>query len=305
MRDISVDLAAHFGLKTTSFCWLLKITPTRGAPEGYTSLDRDLTISGVTYRSKSGAMPSSIPARLRLPVTAVDARLLFEVGGFDRQRVELGHYDNARYQFSAVNFRGTLTDQTILMAGQLGKADLDDYSANFELLPWAAIAARPQGRETSPLCDCARFGRGRCQNVVLFDGPTIDDHTDWNCAVTAVTSATQFIVSGVNLAAWDDPRFLGVIRAASGENFDDTSFTGVEEVVKSYNAATGEVVLRLPLPYVPQVGDLFHCERGCDRSWATCLVQPNAIGIGNKANFRGFPFVLLDKAFAKNEGASE
>lgn len=313
MRTISVSLETHFGLSESSFAYFLLIEPVNGAPEGYTSHDLSHEIAGVLYDSESNQAPSRIPTRLKLNVDAIETTMLFGAGTFNLVALKTGYYVGARFRMFAANYNGDLTDQINLMAGTLGRADIaDNISATIELLSLSSPATKTYGRETSPICDIARFGMGRCKNAVAIGGddkgPDVADY-DAAGAVVSVTSAARFIVSGVTGAVgWSDARFLGVLRATSGANYNAATGRGAEEVLKSYDAATGEVTLRVPLPYAPAPGDSFVFERGCDKAWETCKVQParegpffSNDGNGNYKNFSGFPFVAVDKLTTKQK----
>ncbi|HEY0073026.1 MAG TPA: DUF2163 domain-containing protein [Abditibacteriaceae bacterium] len=311
MRTISVTFEEHLGKLETSYAYFLLIEPVNGLPEGYTSHDLSHTINGVLYDAESNQAPSRVPTRLKLNTDASETVMLGG-GSFDLRRLKLGYYLNAKYRIFAANYEGDLTDQVTLMAGTIGQAEIeDDRRATVQLNSLAAPANKPFGRQTSPLCDCPRFGRGRCRNPSdeggLDDGPDIATYTVTGM-VQSVTDKSRFVLTlggglmthaaALALIGWSDPRFLGIVRASAGDNFNEDTSVGVEEVVKSYTVLSptaGEVVLRVPLPYLPQAEDTFFCERGCDKAWATCKLQPNgAGGVSNHFNFRGFPYIPLE-----------
>lgn len=94
-------------------------------------------------------------------------------------------------------------------------------------------------------------------------------------SLTAVTDRAHFTATALaglaaNLFAY------GVIEFLSGPN------AGFRDEVKS-SGVDGALVLRLGMPYLPQVGDQFVIQAGCDKRRATCKT------FGNIINFRGEP----------------
>lgn len=318
MRTISSTLEDHFGQLESTYAFFLRIEPLHGAAEGYTGHDLSHTIDGVLYDAESSQAPARVPTRLKLNTDAAET-IMLAGGVFDLHRLRLGYYRGAKFTIFAANYEGDLSDSVTLMAGTVGDCEIeDDRQATVQLNSLAAPANKPSGFQTSPLCQAGRFGRGRCRNPIseggLDDGPDIADYTS-TATVTAVTTAQRFTLDIVDptTIGWDavdealapTARFLGILRATAGINYDEDAAYGVEEVVKSYDAGTGEVVLRVPLPYAPEIGDTFDCERGCDFAWETCKLQPDANGdAGNTDNFyMGFPFVPIDKV-TKRQGVT-
>lgn len=109
---------------------------------------------------------------------------------------------------------------------------------------------------------------------------------DTGCGVSkAAYKATGTAASGSTVslvkcgltqnAGWFD---RGVVTFTSG------AIAGLTRTIRSYTP--GNIVLSLPLPYAPAVGDAFEAYPGCDRLQGTCEGKFN-----NKAKFKGFPYV--------------
>ena len=93
---------------------------------------------------------------------------------------------------------------------------------------------------------------------------------------TAGAGSTQnTIYSGVAAAQHTQ----GSLVFSSGAN------ANVRATVKSVGVGVG-FNLMYPLPFAPATGDAFTVYAGCDHTLGTCQAR-----FGNKANFRGFPFV--------------
>ena len=67
--------------------------------------------------------------------------------------------------------------------------------------------------------------------------------------------------------------------------FSSGANSNVRATVKSVSVGFG-FNLMYPLPFAPSAGDAFTVYAGCDHTLGTCQAR-----FGNKANFRGFPFV--------------
>lgn len=72
----------------------------------------------------------------------------------------------------------------------------------------------------------------------------------------------------------------GVITFTGGPN------SGVTRTVRLYLHASGQILLYLPLPFVPTSGSTFTIYPGCDKKMSTCDSK-----FSNLINFGGFPFI--------------
>ena len=309
---ITANAKTHFGMSesATAFCWLLvprlSDAPAQpslnlgegwGAPEGYTSLDADLEIEGVTFRSVAAILPASLPGTIGLETDGVEATLLFpEQLRLLRERVEAGLYDGALARLFGVAWEALQDGAPVadcvwpLVEGTLGNAEVVDEAANFELLPWSSYQNTNVGRMTGPACDCSRFGRGRCLNLILRDGVDIRLHgRTIGGSIAPIpdgddASGMRFWLQ-LDAARPDGWADFGVLRFESGP------LKGAEFPVKQWRG-TGEVLLRVPCLVVPDVGTRIALEEGCDRQYKTCRTkEPNPdapTGRGNILQFQGY-----------------
>lgn len=313
---ITANALTHFGLPeaATCFCWRIVprkvgtpaqpqwgLPPGYGAPEGYTSLDQNLLIGDLLFQSSANVLPTSIPTNIGLDTDGVDATLLFpDAAPLLRERVEMRIYDNAFVHLFGLPWEAFLSGQSgasdiaPLLAGRLGSAEFDDNAATFELLPWSAFLNLVVGRMTGDMCDCARFGRGRCLNLVLHDGVDITQNGRTISGTIAAPPAGELahgmkmwvVPSAARTQGWAN---FGVLRIANGP------LDGAELPIKEWKPVTGglvEVRLRVPCPVVLTPGTLVQVEEGCDRTRAMCLTKhPNPSAptpAGNIVNFQGF-----------------
>jgi uncharacterized phage protein (TIGR02218 family) len=117
-----------------------------------------------------------------------------------------------------------------------------------------------------PQCSNA-FGDAGC-------GFDVAGNTDTS-AMTGTPTATAFTAS---LPHGTGFYTLGYVTVTSGPS------AGAQRAVKSWDGTT--VVLALPLPQVPGVGNTFTITPGCDRQFTTCGTK-----FSNAGRFRGCPFV--------------
>lgn len=313
---ITANALKHFGLSEAAYCFCWRIVPRLvgaaaqpefglppgyGFPEGYCGLDRNLTIKGLNYTSSANVMPTSVPCNIGLETDGVDAKILFpEAAPLLRERLELRLYEEALVHLFAIPWEaylaGKCSDDDIapLLAGRLGSAEFDDDAATFELLPWSVLLNGNIGRKTGDMCDCARFGRGRCKNLVTGDGIDI---TQFGRTIAATVQAPPEGEDEHGMKIWVSPWVpkaqgwanWGIFRIEAGP------LRGAELPIKEWKpTAYGlvEVRLRTPCPVVPDVGTLLSIEEGCDRTPTMCRTkEPNPsapTGRGNIWNFQGF-----------------
>jgi hypothetical protein len=307
LRRIPDALLAHKQGTLQSTCWCWAIKPKLGDWEGYTSLNRNIdlpeyvdhmgnVVPAMTYLCAAGISPTSMPVRTSLVKDGIDVTVL----AFDRDKLQRKYYVGAEFEYFEINYKGTLSERWVAQAGFLGNTKISDSQATVEMVPWADLLNRPQGRELGVLCDVGvmhneEFGTGRCRNQVLRDGP---DKDDWTVALTFAHQDTatknSFIwgegsfpstaISGAAISDADLNGHLinGQVEFTSGQN------QGIVRTIASIDFSFGHAnVIHLisDLPFLPVNGDTFHLTAGCRRTTTDCVF------FNNIANFRGFPFV--------------
>jgi uncharacterized phage protein (TIGR02218 family) len=290
---LHADLEYHFGLAKQTWCFAYEVFPVLGAlelaPEGFTTLDKDITSQGRLFRSRANALPTDLPFSVGVPNNALEATLLFDGGVINASSVAMGKYDGARLNIYALNYSGDLDIRERLFGGFLGKADYGTEAATFELSPNSVVLNRDLGGRYVRSCSHPRYGRGFCRNGEdvdgLDDGPDIADFTRTG-TVGTVTSAGNFRISGITAEqAPDNWADYGVLRFTSGP------LSGAEYDVVRWLAAAGgdlgQVWLNVPAHLQPSPGDSVALERGCDRTWEACLARANTPNYGGFAHFPG------------------
>lgn len=318
LREIPAGLLAHKRSRDQSTCWCWAIKPRYGEWEGYTSLDRNISLPAYTdsrgnhipsmeYICAAGITPTAIPTHLALGKGAPDMTVL----AFDRVKLQTQYYTGAEYEVFELNYLGDLSERWVGSSGKLGNTSITDNSATIELTPWVDVAARPIGREVTVYCDVGsqygeEFGTGRCRNQALHDGPAKDD---WTIPMTRCGDPTKnsMIIWGDWAGNWTASLYQPPMVTKSGQPVPDNwhlhlrggkvLFTsgknkGIERDIQTasrfaidHTLGWGNLAVHfhIPLPFVPDVNDTYEVTAGCDRTLQDCAFYNNV------SNFRGFP----------------
>ena len=108
-------------------------------------------------------------------------------------------------------------------------------------------------------------------------------------SIDSAASGSNFIITVTEPRNVDDWFRNGMITFESGPN------QGLSRGIKS-SLADGTIVLHLPFPDVPGIGNVFRIHAGCDKLSETCINKFVMTGTqdfsnGNKLNFRGEDFL--------------
>lgn len=252
-------------MTTLATCW--KVTRRDTTVQGFTDHDADLTISGVTYKSAVGFVPSSIDRSTE--ITADTQQLVGIINSTDLSADDLraGIYTGARVEIFQANWSTSAKVRTLLV-GHLGEVQITGQQYSAVLLSLEHELSKPAVRIASTRCD-ADLGDTRCGYSLVADNGT----------VTGVTSARRVFVD-TGLAADDGYYDGGKVTWVTGDN------AGRVMDVKKYTSSTDTVELYEPLPDDIAIADTYTISRGCDKTMATCIGT-----YSNGENFRGFPHI--------------
>ncbi|MDX2113681.1 MAG: DUF2163 domain-containing protein [Alphaproteobacteria bacterium] len=270
MKQISPELAAHLAGEVTTLATCWKLTRRDNVTLGFTDLDRDIVLGGVTYRAASGFTPSAIETTADLAVDNLDVEGMISASAITEADIQAGRYDFAEIEIFKVNYRDLAQGKLMLRRGWLGEVSLHRQHFVAEIRGLTQLLSQTIGELYSPSCR-ASFGDSRCKiNSAL--------HTV-SGSITTVISSQQFQDS-----ARTEPSgtfSAGVIRFTSGAN------NGISMEIKEYlKSGAGKITLVLPLPYQLLAGDTYSMVKGCDKTTKTCHERYN-----NIINFRGEPHV--------------
>jgi hypothetical protein len=289
---------------STAFFWY--IMPRSGIAERYVAWDVSLpcpdyinefglignfTPAGV-YLKNHDVDLSSIPSSVKNDVKAPDLKAI----RLDWGKVLSGYYQGAYVEVFEADPEGDETarfQRTLWVVGEMGEAQVGDNSATIEISPLTEFVNRDSGRRIQPICDVRRipgetFGRGRCYNEEMHDGPNIANLTRGGI-VTNINSLAQLTLNAAPVNGF--PPFENGFKGSYGRLIGvDGKNKGVIRDVGGFDSANGLVTLRRSLPLLPDIGDTFNIEAGCDGTMQMCK------GWNNLKNARFFIYVPGQKA---------
>jgi uncharacterized phage protein (TIGR02218 family) len=265
----------------SAYFWFVQ--PRYGPAEAYTSWDAKLDcpsyenefgLAGnltpaMTYKSNRGMDVTAIPTSVKNDIKAPDVQAI----RLDNEKLLSGYYEGAYIEIFEADPDGSRNQRTLYVVGELGNSNVTDHIATVEVTPITEWISRPIGARIQVICDVGRlpgetFGRKRCWNEITKDGPNILDWT--RGAITIGTFSTAklvfgpVVVEGFNGFEDGFPGSHGRLIGVTGKN------AGVVRDIGTFDATTGDCVLRRSLPYVPLIGDRFKVEAGCDGSHEMC-----------------------------------
>lgn len=282
----SSSLLEHIASASPTVAVCLKAVPLTGSTIGATTHNVDLTISSVTYRAVSGVIASRLETSVGTHAANIELTTSLLSGvGITEAELNTNKWLAADFELFFVNYETLAMGELVLAKGKLGTFRINvPLTATVEAIGRNNALKNQIGRTIQPLCD-ADFGDTRCGLNLVSLGYV---HT--GKAITTVTSTSVFRVA--SLAGSGADYFTnGKVLIETGSN----AGLGVFEV-KTFTSATGEFTLHRSVPYTLTTSDTITATRGCRKREADCS------GYSNIANFRGFPFVPLEKAMRVIEG---
>lgn len=263
MKTASAGMIAHLAQDTTTLAWCWKVTRADAQVFGFTTHDRDITLSGVTYQADTGFLASAAQARAGASVDNMDVTGMIDSTVISEADLLAGVWDGAQIEVRVVNWADT-SQNVIMQTGTIGNVSLKGAQFTAEMRSLSQAMQQTVGRTMTRRCD-ADLGDARC-------GVTLATYTVTGTA-TANSSDRQ------TFSASDMPASIGgLLTWTSGAN------SGLSMEVKT--ASGGQIVLALPMPYDIASGDAYSVYAGCDKNASTCSGT-----FSNIANFRGFPFI--------------
>lgn len=265
MKTVSPALQMHLGKELATLATLIKITRSDGHIVGFTSFDKDIVISGVTYLADGAFQASAIQNRAALSTDNLDIVGLLDSTMISDVDLLAGIYDHARIDVFLCNWDDLTQGIVQLRRGWLGQVKIIGGKYQAELRGLHDLLQRPFGKVYSPECRHA-FGDTSCKINLVAQTVT--------GSASAVADLSHFTDSSRSEA--DGVFDYGLLTWTSGAN------TGLSMEVKSFIAK--QFTLWLPMPNAITVGHTYSVYKGCDKRFSTCQTVFN-----NTANFGGFP----------------
>lgn len=160
-RDISADLANHFGqdVTTLAICW--KITRKDGEVYAFTSCDEDLVIDGITYKSMNMSETTAFETTGDATVSNMEIDTFLDHDDVTQIDLETGLFDSADVEVCIVNYEDLGQGKLKVLKGEFGEVEIGDDIAKVELRSMAQKLNQKIGRKYTNQCD-ADLGDARC-----------------------------------------------------------------------------------------------------------------------------------------------
>jgi uncharacterized phage protein (TIGR02218 family) len=267
VKTLSPALQTHLSKELTTLATLVKITRVDGAIYAFTSFDKDIVISGVTYKADGSFQASAIQNRAALSTDNLDIIGLLDSTSISEADLRAGLYDHARIDVYLCNWADVTQGTMQLRRGWLGEVKINGGKYEAELRGLHDLLQRPFGKTYSPEC---RYGFG-----------------DASCKINLAT----YTVTGSASSITDNARFTDTTRSEPDGIFNYGLLTwltganaGLAMEVKSFIAK--QFTFWLPMPNAIAIGDTYSVYKGCNKRFATCQSVFN-----NAINFGGFPYM--------------
>lgn len=268
MRTVGASLLAHQQSGATTLAWGLKVTRADATVYGFTSHQRDVTISGVTYLAGPGLDVASLVSSAGFAVDNTELTMLADDAVITRADILAGRWNYAAFELFQFNYADLTQGRDILLAGTLGEVTPQRGAFRVELRGLQQYLQQPVGAVSTKTCR-ARLGDARCRKVL-----TSFTHTG---SVTGVTSNQVFADSTRTQA--DDYFAEGELTWTGGDN------VGITCKVKTYASASDTFTLAVPTTFPIQVGDTYSAVAGCRKR----LNEDCRLKFDNVLNFQGEP----------------
>jgi uncharacterized phage protein (TIGR02218 family) len=281
-RTLGGALVSHLATRTHTRATCLRLDLVDGTSLGITDHDRalsfDLGDGAIDYSPNTGILPSDLDLSAGFEADDIEVTGPITSSGLTtRTQILGGRFDEATARLFQVNWKSLGSGAIKLLKGYVANAEADESSFRLTIHSEVSRFAQQRGRVISAYCD-ADFGDARC-------GMTPDTLA---ATVTGVTDERQFAISFAGTES-NDYFNRGTVQFTSGA-LNGTRPVEIFDFTGGVNA--GSIVLWMPLPEAPQVGDTLTLTQGCyDLATNTSKTRAACMAFDNIENFRGFPDV--------------
>lgn len=264
-KVIPIALANHYAGETTTICACIKVTRKDGVILGFTSLDREVVVSGQTYKPSFDL--SAIATSETLNVDNLELTVLPDEEMVTSEDLRAGRWTGAEFVVFEVNYNAPGDGINILKRGTAGETKQNRGKFTIEFRGLTQALQPPQGKVTQKTCR-ARLGDELCR-------VDLDPWTETGIEVVAVMSRQVFSDGFVSGA--EDIYSEGLITFETGAN------AGITQKIKGFDSGT--YTMSLPFPFDIQDGDFFTVVAGCRKR----LTEDCRDKFDNVLNFQGVP----------------
>lgn len=281
MKTIPAGLLSHYASYATTTAWGLKVTRTDAVVYGFTSHQRDVTISGTLYQAGPGLDVASLVSSAGFAVDNTELTILTDDVVITKVDVLAGRWDGAAWELFKFNWNDTSQGRDIRKRGTFGNVQPRRGAYTVELRSLRQALQQSIGRQTMPTCPY-RLGDADC-------GVTLASHT----------------VTGSVTTAGTDRQFTDSARTEANETFDSGELTwtsgdkaGLKALVRS-STISGVITLALPSVYPIELGDTYSMVKGCrKRRVEDCAAKfSNVLRFGGEPDLPGRDDVLKPAQF--------
>lgn len=283
MKTIDPTLLAHLQQEVTTLCWCWRITRTDGVILGFTNLDSNLVIDGVTYIAATGFTPSALATDNTMAVNNLEISSVLNDASIKAADLIGGRFDYARVDIFLVNYLDLPTSLSLnppkhllLVSGVLGQVKNSDHNFTAEVRSKAQFLSQKSNNQTSKLC---RYDLGDIKCTV--------DLAPFTHLLTVGMVVNQRIFTLSNFTQIDGYFDGGNVTFTSGAN------DGLKAMVASYTDATRTISLFEPLPYQLEAGDTLIAIAGCRKTTQDCYGRfSNVLNFGGEESIPGVDIYL-------------
>lgn len=289
-RALSVALTTYLSQPLLALCNCISLSRTDAAGNtvslGFTSLDQDLVVNGVTYEAFSSADLSDVTQQEGSGVDNLNLIGLLTSNRITEVDIEAGLWDGASVTLFQAPFENLALGTITLLTGYLGNISSDGGQYTAEVRSLSQRLAQQIVELTSNLCRAPELFGPRCMpkgynENGLVDGTLTRANFQYTAPVVAVGTdgnGFPYIDFGVSVPVGANTRASGVfsygwVQFLTGLN------AGLKLEVKSHTIQAGPVarmILQQPFPFAVAVTDSALLETGCDRRLSTCrLIYKN------------------------------
>lgn len=293
-RSISTNLRNRLALGHTTLARLWTLTRRDGVIHRYTSHDRAISLPGTSpeevYYPTQQFIVSAVQMRLGGGMQNSEIDIAYENEtsppglGITGADIHAGLYDGASFRHDLIDWQFPQYGRVLLMSGILGTARKGNKgSASFELYGLSSMLKRALGESYSIECR-ADLGDARCK--VDIEALKVD------AEVVASTNTQRFQIELPGSPEFDDGYFsFGMVTWTLGVNLG----ISMEVLLDTMGSpsTTRNILMALPLPRRPEVGDLLTIYPGCDKRAETCRLK-----FDNLLNMRA-EFTMTDTGAVK------
>lgn len=212
----------------------------------------------------------------------------FDIGIIEEADIKLGKWDSAKVEIILFDWQNT-NNFTTIFNGLINSINQNDIGFEFELSGQKQQFQNQIGRTISRNCD-AILGDGKCEVNLVAAGHFYD-------AEILINSKLDYLE--INALPNFEEYLFGKIVFKSGAllGFE----IGIKNIVK--NNISTIIYPEIPLPLLPNMGDLIRLFKGCDKSFTICKSR-----FLNGDNFRGCPHLpgqsdaFVGPAISGNDG---